>query len=65
MLNSNRNEIEDSTAFMQSLTHRFLSDFYECTGRNADGDAAKAVVAHDDGLDALLGARQRSGRLIK
>ena len=65
MLNSNRNEIEDSTAFMQSLTHRFLSDFYGCTGRNADGDAAKAVVAHDDGLDALLGARQRSGRLIK
>ena len=26
VLNSNRNEIEDSTAFMKSLTHRFLSD---------------------------------------
>ena len=59
MLNSNRNEIEDSTAFMKSLTHGFLSDLYRCTGRIADGDAAKAAVAHDDGLDALLGARQR------
>ena len=59
VLNSNRNEIEDSTAFMKSLTHRFLSDLYRCTGRNADGDATKATAAHDDGLDALLGARQR------
>ena len=32
---------------------------------NADGDATKAAVAHDDGLDALLGARQRSGRLSR
>ena len=32
---------------------------------NADGDATKAAVAHDDGLDALLGARQRSGRQDK
>ena len=30
---------------------------------NADGDATRAAVAHDDGLDALLSARQRSGRL--
>ena len=50
---------------MKSLTHGFLSDLYRCTGRIADGDAAKAAVAHDDGLDALLGARQRSGRLSK
>ena len=32
---------------------------------NADGDATKAAVAHDDGLDALLGARQRSVRLSR
>ena len=32
---------------------------------NADGDATRAAVAHDDGLDALLGARQRSGRLSR
>ena len=27
--------------------------------------ATKAAVAHDDGLDALLGTRQRSGRLSR
>ena len=32
---------------------------------NADGDATRAAVAHDDGLDALLGARQRSGREVE
>ena len=32
---------------------------------NADGDATEAAVAHDGGLDALLGARQRSVRLSR
>ena len=68
MLNSNRNEIEDSTAFTKSLTHRFLSDLYHCIPTppvNADGDATKAAVAHDDGLDAILGAGQRSVMLSR
>ena len=39
--------------------------YTNATGECADGDATRAAVAHDDGLDALLGARQRSRRLSR